>query len=429
MPVQFKTSKAPDLLSANKSANAFFKPVVQTKLSVNQPNDVYEQEADAVAEKVMRMPVGENSFFKPAPGIIHRKCSHCEEEEKKVQMSGNANASGGVTAPQTVNDVVSSPGQSLDSSTKSFMESRMGYDFGNVQVHNDSSAHQSSADINALAYTHGNHIVFGEGQYQPGTDSGKQLLAHELVHVVQQGNDTVRRQEKKGGATPTIPTSFIFIDGHGDRRNDDGMQGISDHEILQKLGDIYRERKVCWEGNYVGVELHFGTAPIPGDGSCPRKYPPYITVKLAYKEAGGFTTYKYEDSDARPVWDSGPSGNLSSNWHPAIQTFFTYPLTKKGTLKVDIEMMDIEDDRLLLYQDTIDFVKCDLVEKCTDNALATNRWAVIPDNGDPIHPLTGSRDDGERYEIYKENGKDNYFICIDETTKLPVDRDGSQPSP
>ncbi len=70
--------------------------------------------------------------------------------------------------------------------TRNFMESRFGYDFGSVQIHNDAMAHRSSADINALAYTHGNHVVFGNGHYQPNTDSGKKLLAHELTHVVQQ---------------------------------------------------------------------------------------------------------------------------------------------------------------------------------------------------------------------------------------------------
>jgi hypothetical protein len=66
------------------------------------------------------------------------------------------------------------------------MERRFGYDFSNVQIHNDSLAHQSSKDINALAFTHGNHIVFGSGHYQPNTNKGKQLVTHELVHVIQQ---------------------------------------------------------------------------------------------------------------------------------------------------------------------------------------------------------------------------------------------------
>ena len=183
----------------------FFKPFIQPKLTVNSPNDIYEQEADAVAEKVMQLPTiqkkaGGNSSIQPAFPLIssvQRKCQHCEEEEKKekeekVQMKENSTDAGGTTAPASVNDAVNSKGRSLDADTRNFMESRFGQDFGDVQIHNDSLASQSSKDINALAYTHGNHIVFASGQYQPGTDAGKKLLAHELTHVVQQNDFSSR---------------------------------------------------------------------------------------------------------------------------------------------------------------------------------------------------------------------------------------------
>jgi len=77
------------------------------------------------------------------------------------------------------------------------MESRFGHEFGNVQIHDDSLAHQSAKEINALAYTHGNHIAFKEGQYQPHSPSGKQLLAHELAHVVQSANHVRRKEDSK----------------------------------------------------------------------------------------------------------------------------------------------------------------------------------------------------------------------------------------
>lgn len=190
----------------------FFQP----KLTINQPGDIYEQEADAVAEKVMRMPANENTFFKPPANLIQRKCDHYEEEEKKVQMSGKAGNAGGVTAPLVVNEVINSTGQSLDAGTKNFMESRFGYDFGSVQVHNDRLAHQSSDELNALAYTHGSHIVFGNGQYQPGTNSGRQLLAHELTHVVQQASGTNFLIEKKI-AVPVVQQSVDEIPKNWDR--------------------------------------------------------------------------------------------------------------------------------------------------------------------------------------------------------------------
>src|SRR6266542_4493532 len=160
--------------NTKENANHLF---FQPKFSVNQPNDIYEQEADAVADKVMRMPANENSFFKQAANFIQKKCAHCEEEEKKLQMKGGVNADGGITAPSITKNVINSTGQPLDTTTRNFMESRFGYDFGNVQIHNDLLAHHSAEDLNALAYTYSNHVVFRLGQYQPNTNSGKQLLA------------------------------------------------------------------------------------------------------------------------------------------------------------------------------------------------------------------------------------------------------------
>jgi len=90
-----------------------------------------------------------------------------------------------------LNEVVGSPGQSLDAETRSFMESRLGYDFGQVRLHIDSKAAESAAAINAKAYTIGDNIAFGAGQYSPGTVEGRRLLAHELTHILQQASGPV----------------------------------------------------------------------------------------------------------------------------------------------------------------------------------------------------------------------------------------------
>ena len=201
------------------------KPFFQAKLTVNQPNDVYEQEADAVAEHVMRLPDPSATtsflpFNKVSVSSLQRKCASCEEEkvqrketeedeqpvqlkriselafqrkcadceeEEKAQRKESGNAGGGGVAPNLVSEVISGNGKTLEKGIREFMESRMGQDFSDVQIHADSKAAASAQSINALAYTSGKHIVFNSGRYQPGTDSGKRLLAHELVHVGQQG--------------------------------------------------------------------------------------------------------------------------------------------------------------------------------------------------------------------------------------------------
>ncbi len=115
------------------------------------------------------------------------KCDDCDKKEngKTVQRA----SSGGpapATVPPIVNQALNSPGQPLDTSTRSFMESRFGHDFGSVRVHNDSLASESAQAVNAKAYTVGNDIVFDRGLYHPGTESGDHLLAHELAHTIQQ---------------------------------------------------------------------------------------------------------------------------------------------------------------------------------------------------------------------------------------------------
>lgn len=86
----------------------------------------------------------------------------------------------------SVPDVLRSPGESLDSRTRAAMESSFGHDFTGVRIHSDDNAARSAQSIDARAYTVGRHVVFGDGQYAPGTVIGKRLLAHELAHVVQQ---------------------------------------------------------------------------------------------------------------------------------------------------------------------------------------------------------------------------------------------------
>jgi hypothetical protein len=105
------------------------------------------------------------------------------------------NSSPNHEVPSLVFDVLQSPGQSLDIHTRAFMEPRFQHEFGDVRVHTDAKAAESARAVNALAYTVGRDIVFGEGQYLPHTVSGQKLLAHELTHVVQQGNRTaIQRQ-------------------------------------------------------------------------------------------------------------------------------------------------------------------------------------------------------------------------------------------
>ena len=165
---------------------------IQTKLKISEPGDKYEQQADRIADEVMRMP-------EPS---VQRQLEPEEEEEEMVQRRAIANPISPLSqiplqrrsnnqaepaeVPSIVHDALRSPGQPLDLETRTFLESRFGRDFNQVQVHTDSRAAMSAQTVNALAYTVGRNIVFGAGQYSPGTNEGKRLIAHELTHVMQQ---------------------------------------------------------------------------------------------------------------------------------------------------------------------------------------------------------------------------------------------------
>jgi hypothetical protein len=180
--------------------------VIQAKMKIGQPGDIYEKEADRVAEQVMQMPEPQ----------LQRQPIEEEEEESPSQTSevtpnleSRINVNGG-------------EGQLLSASTRAFFEPRCGYDFSQVRVHPNTQAAESVQTVNVRAFTMGRDIVFGAGQYAPETTAGKRLLAHELTHVVQQngswvqrqaGNvSVIQRQAAPQAAAPVVPLPQDLVD-------------------------------------------------------------------------------------------------------------------------------------------------------------------------------------------------------------------------
>jgi hypothetical protein len=151
----------------------------------------------------------------PHRAVLQRKCacggSHsgsgeCDDcERKRLLQRKHANGSTPDSVPPIVYDVLRSPGEALDASTRTFFEPRLGHDFSRVRVHTDAQAAESAAAVNAMAYTVGRDVVMGGGQYSPATAQGRQLLAHELVHVIQQDasdNGAAPGQQLRGLSQP-----------------------------------------------------------------------------------------------------------------------------------------------------------------------------------------------------------------------------------
>lgn len=133
------------------------------------------------------------SFTPVVRPVLQRKCAcggtpgpdgECAQCRHK-RLSAMAH---GATAPPIVHEVLRASGRPLDAGVCAAMEARLGHDFSQVRVHTDGRASESAQAINARAYTTGHDIVFAAGAFAPQTDAGQKLLAHELVHVVQQSS-------------------------------------------------------------------------------------------------------------------------------------------------------------------------------------------------------------------------------------------------
>ena len=154
----------------------------QTKLKVSTPGDIYEQEADRVANSVVSKP--EKPLLSQAPPRIQRFADN-------VSVGAN-------TAPASVSAALASSASPLKPALRQDMERRFGHNFSRVRVHTGAVAAQSADDVNALAYTVGRNIVFGAGRFAPETQEGRRLLAHELTHVVQQGPSAANNYPSAG---------------------------------------------------------------------------------------------------------------------------------------------------------------------------------------------------------------------------------------
>lgn len=221
---QTKEAEQPFFLSRQQ-------PVIQTKLTINEPGDKYEQEADAMSDRVMRMSVpvsegGEESLVQTKPlniTAIQRKCAACEDEEKvqrqeiekeeslQTKPLMRKDAGGGYTAPPQLASQLNSSkggGNPLPGKTLAFMNHAFGADFSTVRIHTGSQAAEMSQGIQAKAFTHGSDVYFNQGQYDPESSEGKRLLSHELTHTIQQKKDwSLNRVSRQSANSMIIPTT------------------------------------------------------------------------------------------------------------------------------------------------------------------------------------------------------------------------------
>jgi len=189
---------------------------IQTKLTINDPGDKYEKEADQVASQVVdqinssaaesqsvqRMDGMEEEelMAKSLPGT--QRMDDMEEEELMakrlpgLQRDGN----GAVAASDDLESSIQQArggGQPLNDSIRQPMEQAFGADFSGVKIHTDSTSDQLNQSVQAKAFTTGQDVFFRGGEYNPGSKGGQELLAHELTHVIHQNGDKVQKKKRE----------------------------------------------------------------------------------------------------------------------------------------------------------------------------------------------------------------------------------------
>jgi hypothetical protein len=141
-----------------------------------------------------------------APGLLHLQRTAGNAGVRELIQRQASHTDEGEANDSPVHDVIRQSGEPLDTPVRQDMEGLLGHDLGDVRVHRDSQASASAASVQARAYTSGNHVVFGEGAYAPDTPEGRNTLAHELTHVVQQRNGPVDGTPAPGGIRVSDPS-------------------------------------------------------------------------------------------------------------------------------------------------------------------------------------------------------------------------------
>lgn len=202
---------------------------LQAKLAIGTKDDPLELEADRVADRVMS--------FSPRDAL--------GSSPPLVQRQVRPHASTGIDTPSSVGHVLASPGRPLEPQLRSDMELRFGHSFSGVRIHTDTAAGNSARDVSALAYTVGNDIVFSPGRFEPETQQGRRLLAHELTHVIQQTTVSSRNSGESEGTNPSAthhpPRISTLSDGskrlqrRWDRPRAGDCSDVSDDRWIRKV--------------------------------------------------------------------------------------------------------------------------------------------------------------------------------------------------
>ena len=331
-------------------------PFIQARLKIGSTDSPLEREADAVADRVMSTPdaaVASGAAPSATPGGgasgLQRKAMGPDEELTRMPLIQRAGmpedelprkpmiqreATAG-NVPAVTPDVASGvyglrgKGQPLSRSDQAFFAPRMPeVDVSQVRVHTDSSAQHLARSVEARAFTFENNVVLGKGEYSPGTDSGRRLMAHELAHVAQQGGTAGKQVARKpaGGLIQRNPAAvarvFTAIGLTADAA-----------EITNSAGDLINGSRYLAADNDIKVEE-------------------WILPQMAYD----FEVEDFEKGrDGVSILDTGwedfrlfsPGGLGSMYLKMKIRKRFAF--TNNGPIKIDTELRLDQDESIMPF--------------------------------------------------------------------------------
>ena len=312
--------------------------------------------AEASYVQMTRAPAFEPSHRK---GFLQRQSASGAAESSFDHSRGSLSSSLASTAiPVAVRDVISSTGQPLDSGTRDFMESRFRHDFSQVRVHTDATAAESARAINARAYTVGSDVAFAANEFAPGTQEGRELLAHELAHTVQQASvsnippspDREGAFEKSAGAAARDVADGRVVSGElpacgvGLSRapgpDDERAKALAEAQAV--IASIDETSKEDEPENEPTAKAKRGSPSsskfLPGGFTDKDIYKEYDEATERMKLADLAIRLAEKQVKRHEFWDSNPSNNTADSkkafaldlyWDPQEQSFMRQPYVTK----------------------------------------------------------------------------------------------------
>ncbi|MEH2179309.1 eCIS core domain-containing protein [Nostoc sp.] len=390
----------------------------QAKLSISQPGDIYEQEADSVAQQVMQtmaqpvnpqsiqreaLPEEEELQMKPLDiSTLQREA--LPEDEEELQMKSMVQRQAGMVAALDLEASINQArggGVAMADNIRQPMEQAFGADFSRVKVHTDGQSDQLNRSIAARAFTMGQDVFFGQGEYNPGSRGGQELLAHELTHVVQQSNTIVRRKPYKAEDRP------LEVQGSEGEKNDHNAQngvtttGVIDRrKDIQRTTSLYSDISSCAQDNTVLMRMKIATGE-------------YLANLLKIPQM--IETTKYTEPELRELYEQLTDATEkipTSVLQKQEQEKYQSEILKVTTLLIDA----INDDEYDVPGGQLNFKRTMATDKFETHTSSDGRWHFTYFYSTHNYHLKGNKgtykayqegDFGKGYEVRTSVGNKN----------------------